>query len=138
MRKTLPLIALLSLCFTMAAVAQPKAAPASACPQVRVTAPATGTTGESYTVTVGITGGDPQVSPTYNWTISNGYIESGQGTSSITINTEEVEPSMTITATVDVGGYSPDCSTTDSSTTEIVAKEEEPSPAPTPEKPPQG
>jgi hypothetical protein len=38
-----------------------------------------------------VTGGDENVTPTYNWTVSDGTIDSGQGTSTITIDTSTVE-----------------------------------------------
>jgi hypothetical protein len=46
--------------------------------------------------------------PTYNWTVSNGHIISGQGTSSITVETAGLA-GQTITASVDVGGYGIPC-----------------------------
>lgn len=121
-KKVLPLLLLLCVCLASAAVAQPKSpAKPSPCPEVTVTGPSDLVKpGTSYKVTAEVKGGDKDVTPTYNWTISNGVIESGQGTSTITIDTTGA--TGTITATVDVGGYDRDCSTAASSTSEIEAK----------------
>ena len=84
------------------------------CPTVTVSCPDTGTTGTPVTFTANVSGGDPNVTPTFNWTVSAGTISSGQGTSSITVDTTGV--SGTIVATVDVGGYDRSCSTSNSCT----------------------
>jgi hypothetical protein len=89
------------------------------CPTVNVTCPDTGTAGTPVTFTANVSGGDPNVTPTFNWTVSAGTITSGQGTSSITVDTAGV--TGTITATVDVGGYDRSCSTSASCTTSFPA-----------------
>src|SRR5690606_29104199 len=48
--------------------------------------------------------------PTYNWTVSAGSIESGQGTSSIVVRTTREMAGTSVTATVDIGGAPTDCS----------------------------
>ena len=58
------------------------------------------------TFTANVSGG-PDV--TYNWTVSAGTIESGQGTPSITVRTSAAEAGSTITATVNLGGTDPAC-----------------------------
>jgi hypothetical protein len=63
-----------------------------------------------------VSGGDPNVTPTFNWAVSAGTISSGQGTSSITVDTTGLPNSSTVTATVDVGGYDRSCPTSDSCT----------------------
>jgi hypothetical protein len=60
-------------------------------------------------------------SVTYNWTISAGAIESGQGTDKIEIDTKEAEGG-TITATVELGGLAPVCDRTRSHTVMVIAK----------------
>lgn len=65
------------------------------------------------------------VTPTYNWTVSAGTIQSGQGTSTITVDTTGTG-GQTITATVDVGGFPRECSTSNSCTTSVT-KEAAPS-----------
>ncbi|MCA1635019.1 MAG: hypothetical protein LC802_15350 [Acidobacteria bacterium] len=86
------------------------------CPTVSVSCPDTGTVGTPVTFTANVSGGDSNVTPTYNWTVSAGTISSGQGTSSITVDTTGVAGGSTITATVDVGGYDRSCSTSNSCT----------------------
>ena len=81
------------------------------CPTVSVSCPDTGTVGQPVTFTANVSGGDANVTATYNWTVSAGTISSGQGTSSITVDTTGVAGGSTITATVDVGGYDRSCST---------------------------
>jgi hypothetical protein len=87
------------------------------CPTITVASPDTTKSGTPVTMTANVSGGDPQVSPTYNWSVSSGTISSGQGTSSITLDTTGV--SMPITGSVDVGGFARDCRTFSSSTTII-------------------
>ena len=72
------------------------------------------------TFTANVSGGGPHVTPTFNWTVSAGTISSGQGTSSITVDTTGV--SGTITATVEVGGYDRSCSASASCTTSFPAQ----------------
>jgi hypothetical protein len=86
------------------------------CPTVSVSCPDTGTIGQPVTFTANVSAGDPNVTPTFNWTVSAGTISSGQGTSSITVDTTGVGGGTTITATVDVGGYDRSCSTSSSCT----------------------
>lgn len=90
------------------------------CPSIRTISPDTVNAGQSLTFTANVNGGDPNVTPTYNWTVSAGAISSGQGTSTITVDTTGV--SSTITATVDVGGFTRDCSTSNSGTTYVSPK----------------
>ncbi|HZT58733.1 MAG TPA: hypothetical protein VFA21_08930, partial [Pyrinomonadaceae bacterium] len=68
--------------------------------------------------TASVSGGDTSVTPTYNWTVSAGTITSGQGTSTITVDTTGTG-GQTITATVTVGGYNRDCNVTASCSTAI-------------------
>jgi hypothetical protein len=92
-----------------------------------VTSPAEVKKGDNLTFTVNVSGGDPNVTPTYNWTISASTIESGQGTSTIQVNTREIEGETNVTATVEIGGFSRACgygSTVASATTTILKKPE--------------
>jgi hypothetical protein len=86
------------------------------CPAVRVMCPDSREPGEPLTFTVSITGGDPNVTPTFNWTVSAGTISSGQGTNSITVDASKVSHTW-FTATIDVGGYDPACTLSSSCTT---------------------
>ncbi len=72
------------------------------CPTVSVTGPA-GIINptQTATFTANVAGG-PLV--TYNWTVTDGVIESGQGTASIVVRTSMADAGKTITATVNLGG----------------------------------
>jgi hypothetical protein len=59
------------------------------------------------TFTVNVSGGT-QDNLTYNWTVSAGNIESGQGTPSIIVRVP-TEGTTNITATVELGGFDPAC-----------------------------
>jgi hypothetical protein len=97
----------------------------SKCPTVSVTCPDTVYLGgEVLSFVVTVTGGDPDVTPTYNWTVSNGTIESGQGTVAIKLDLTGVTESSSVTATVDVGGYDRECSTSSSCTASVLKKAE--------------
>ena len=98
-------------------------APAPACPTVDVSCPSDPVKpGTPITFTANISGGDPNVTPTFNWTVSAGTISSGQGTSSITVDTTNLPNNSTVTATVDVGGYERSCPTSDSCSTGITGE----------------
>lgn len=109
---------LLLLAIGTAASAQEKAV---SCPTVTVSCPDSVQVGEELTFTVSVSGGDADVQPTYNWTVSAGTISSGQGTSTIVVDTAGTG-GQTITATVDVGGFSRECSTSHSCTTSVAEK----------------
>lgn len=85
----------------------PPPAPPS-CPEVKLSCPDHATEKAPVTFTTNTNGGTPGIVPTYNWTVSNGHIVSGQGTSSITVDTAGLA-GQTITATVDVAGYGIPC-----------------------------
>lgn len=89
------------------------------CPTVSVSCPDSGQDGAEMTYTANVSGGDPNVTPTFNWTVSAGTISSGQGTSSITVDTTGTA-GQSITATVDVGGYSRECRTSNSCTASVA------------------
>lgn len=56
---------------------------------------------------------------TYNWSVSAGSISSGQGTSSITVDTKG-QADNSITATVELSGAPRDCSSTQSTTVYVL------------------
>lgn len=62
--------------------------------------------GDTMTFTATVTGG-PDV--TYNWSVSAGTIESGQGTSSIVVRTTKEMENSNVTASVELGGTDPKC-----------------------------
>jgi hypothetical protein len=82
------------------------------CPTITVDCPtALVELGQSATVTANVSGGPPNMSLTYNWSVSGGTISGGQGTPSITVDTTGAG-GQTITATVEVGGLAPECQRT--------------------------
>lgn len=83
------------------------------CPTDQVTAPT------PATVSVNVQGGDPSVTPTYNWSVSAGKIASGQGTSTITVDTTGLN-GQTVTASVDIGGLAATCQRTASCSFSVV------------------
>lgn len=95
-------------------------APAS-CPAVKVSCPDSVQAGADLTFTANVSGGPSDVTPTYNWTVSAGSIKSGQGTSAIVVDTGGTG-GQTITATVDVGGFARECSTSSSCTVSVGEK----------------
>jgi hypothetical protein len=87
------------------------------CPAVTVSCPSEPwRPGTPVTFTAKVAGGDPNVTPTFNWTVSAGTITSGQGTGTITVDTSGVAQTSFVTATVGVGGYDRSCSTAASCT----------------------
>jgi hypothetical protein len=90
------------------------------CPTVDVSCPADVPEKNTITFTASVTSGDPSVTPTYNWTVSAGTIASGQGTSTITVDTTSVPGGSSVMATVDVGGYDRSCTTSDNCTTQVI------------------
>jgi hypothetical protein len=118
-RRAVPrLIGVLLLAAAMNASGQD--APAS-CPTVRVSCPDMVKAGADLTFTANVSGGPSDVTPTFNWTVSAGSIKSGQGTSTIVVDTTGTG-GQTITATVDVGGFSRECSTSSSCTASVEEK----------------
>jgi hypothetical protein len=71
--------------------------------------------GSSITFTASVT---PDTNVTYNWSVSAGTISSGQGTSSITVDTANLG-GQTVTATVELGGLDPACTRTASCSTAV-------------------
>lgn len=61
----------------------------------------------TFTVNVGDVPGDAKL--TFNWVVSDGTISSGQGTTSVTVDTTGLSPGSTVKATVEVGGLPESC-----------------------------
>lgn len=77
------------------------------CGTLSVTGPAGITNpGDTMTFTANVSGG---ATPTYNWTVSAGSIESGQGTPSIVVRTTPEMAGGNVTATVELGGLDAAC-----------------------------
>jgi hypothetical protein len=90
------------------------------CPTLNVTCTDSVDQGSPITFAATATGGNQTPTPTYNWSVSAGTITSGQGTSSITVDTANLG-GQTVTATVEFGGYAPACSRTASCSTQVKA-----------------
>jgi len=86
------------------------------CPTVSVSCPDSVQVGSPITFTANVNGGPG--TQTYNWSVSAGTITSGQGTSSITVDTAAVG-GQTVTATVELGGLDPSCPRTASCSTQV-------------------
>ncbi len=81
------------------------------CPSLSVSGPGVVMPGAPMTFTANLTG---SASVTYNWSVSAGTISSGQGSSSITVDTAGLAPNSNVTATVNLGGLDPGCNCTTS------------------------
>ncbi len=80
--------------------------------------------GDAMTFTAVVSGGS-ESNVTYNWTVSAGTIESGQGTPSITVRTTREMANSNVTATVELGGLcSPSCPRTNSATGPVAPRPE--------------
>jgi hypothetical protein len=84
--------------------------PRPVCPSAVIVCPDNVVADAPLTFSTTVTGGSAGVAPSYNWTVSAGRIVQGQGTSSITVDTTGLT-GQTVKATVSVGGYNLDCST---------------------------
>ena len=89
------------------------------CPNVTVSCPNEVNVGQPITFTANVSGGDASITPTFNWSVSAGTISSGQGTSSITVDTADLG-GQTITATVNVSGYPATCAVSSTCSTQVV------------------
>ena len=91
------------------------------CPTVSVSCPSQADPGTPVTFNATLAGDTSGLQVTYNWSVSAGTIQSGQGTSSINVDTTGLG-GQTVTATVSVGGVDPSCTgTTASCSTTITA-----------------
>jgi hypothetical protein len=95
-----------------------------ACATLSVSGPAGITEpGSPMTFTANVSGGS-QSNVTYNWTVSSGTIESGQGTPSIVVATTREMADTSVTATVTLGGLCETCLKTASETGGIAPRPE--------------
>jgi len=92
------------------------------CPTVSVSCPTSVDLGSAITFSSSLSS---SANVTYNWSVSAGTISSGQGTSSITVDTAGLG-GQTVTATVEVGGLDPACSRTASCSTSVTAPQAPP------------
>jgi K319-like protein len=91
--------------------------PPPPCPVVSVSCPTDVEANQPITFTASVSNGPSGA--TYNWSVSAGTISSGQGTSTITVDTTNLG-GQSVTATVSVGGADPSCTGTSASCTTSV------------------
>lgn len=92
---------------------------AATCPTVRVSSPTEVDEGQPITFTASVAGGDRDLTVTYNWVLTAGTISSGQGTSTITVDTTRPH-AASVTATVQIGGVDRICNNRATSTTGLI------------------
>jgi hypothetical protein len=93
--------------------------PPPPCPVVSVSCPTDVEPNQPITFTASVSGGAAGATWTYNWSVSAGTISSGQGTSTITVDTNGLS-GQSVTATVSIGGADPSCTGTTASCTTSV------------------
>jgi hypothetical protein len=84
------------------------------CPVIHISHTEPASTGSPLIYNVYIKNGDALVTPKFNWTVWEGKITSGQGTSEVSV---ETEGNKSITVTVEVMGYPANCQNKASYTT---------------------
>ena len=89
--------------------------PPPPCPTVSVSCPDR-IDNQATTFEAIVTGGDPEMKLTYNWSVTAGKIISGQGTSKITVDISDLG-GRSITAAVLLGGAHPACTISQASCT---------------------
>lgn len=107
--------------------AQQKQQTRAACPSTKVSSPDMVYVNDNLRFVADVRGGDANVTPTYNWSVSAGTIAAGQGTSVIDVSTEGLSDGQSITATVEVGGFDRECGygqVASSSTSSVMKKPE--------------
>jgi len=90
-------------------------APPPLCPTVSVSC-SNRMDNQTITFEATVAGGDPEMKPTYNWSVTAGKIISGQGTSKLMVDISDLG-SRSITATVSLGGADPACTISQASCT---------------------
>lgn len=91
-------------------------APVPQCPVVSVSCPSDADVKQSISFQANVSGGDPEMKPTYTWSVNAGRIISGQGTPMITVDPSNLDK-QAITATVTLGAVHPACTRTVASCT---------------------
>jgi hypothetical protein len=79
------------------------------CPSIAISCPDTVRLGEAVTFRANVTNLATNITPIYQWTVSAGTITSGQGTTSITVDTTGLT-GQAINARLSVGGFNLECS----------------------------
>jgi hypothetical protein len=78
------------------------------CTYLSVSCPKDVNAGEPLVISLSMSGGEPYMNPTYNWSVSAGTIIKGQGTPTIEVDTADLV-GQKVTATVEVNGLPPEC-----------------------------
>ncbi len=89
------------------------------CPTISVDCPEETEAGNKVNFTAHVVVGSPPLELTFNWTVSEGNILEGQGTASISVDSNKLE-GKTMTATVEVSGIDPSCPRTASCGAKIL------------------
>ena len=89
--------------------------PPPLCPTVSVSC-SNRSDNQTMTFETTVAGGDAEMKPTYNWSVTAGKIISGQGTSKLMVDISDLG-SRSITATVSLGGADPSCTISQASCT---------------------
>ncbi len=107
--------------FALILTAAAAIAASAQCPKVTLDAPSfVVPAGDLIAFVANVSGGDANVSPTYNWMVSAGKIIKGQGTPVITLDSAEIG-GQTATATVEIGGFARECMLSASTTVSVMA-----------------
>lgn len=106
-RLVVVLLAVASALSTHVQAAAAQARTTGGCPTIIVSCPDWGS-GPTLTFSASVAGPDPNIKPTFNWTVTAGVITGGQGTPSITVDMAGLE-GRSFTATVEVGGLPSAC-----------------------------
>ena len=88
------------------------------CPTFSVSCPSSVESKESITFEATVSGGDPKMIPTYEWSLSAGKIISGQATRKVTVDVSG-QSHESVTVTVTLGGANPSCATVASCTIQL-------------------
>jgi hypothetical protein len=116
MRRAFKCLATVCVSLLSLSMSAPVRSPGAECPTITVDCPTQIITpGETTTVTASVAGADPNLKLSYNWSLSAGTIIAGQGTATITIDTNG-NGGQTTTATVEVDGLDSSCQKTASCT----------------------
>jgi len=78
--------------------------------------------GRALVFSVSLSGGDPNINPSCNWSVSAGKIVKGQGTYLIEVDTTGLAGKH-VKAAVEVGGFPPECQRTTSCEVQIRKKD---------------
>jgi len=94
------------------------------CPTIAVDCPEETEAGNKVSFTVHVVVGSPPPELAFNWTVNEGTILEGQGTASISVDSNRLG-GKTMTATVEVSGIDPSCPRTASCGTKILKRPKE-------------